>query len=698
MKFFNKNLTGKFTLTAMAIVMSGLVEIACSDLWSEQHPGTYYINSGETIATWLTNREEEYSDFIYCLDVANVWGEMRTYGGHTCFAPDNNAFKEYLHELFPDVENPTVQMLRPGQCDTVAKTHLCNALFFCKDLDDGAFPYPNLLDRYLTYNVDSVPNNSDSTSWRVIYKVNKVAEITLRDDTVQNGVVHKVNKVINPSNDFLPDVMQKDSTITIFYDAMVLTKIADTICKYYLDESYKEPQYDSTLLCFQTTGKTAVQYKTSYETDNAIWPDKRFFKFTAFIPQDKVLKEKYGVESLADLRTLAHNIYGDTVFTDIDGNPVNTYDTLAHPNNSLNKFISYHILPEELAYNKLNLLFKEITDNYKKWSVQDVEDFYETTLAHSIMRISTPYVDKGHRYINRKGIEGDAGFIPGIMVIDPKGIDATSLNGVYHYLEDILVYDEWTKTNPLNIRMRIMCNTMSPDFINSGATGRYGGKGENEATKDRYVVGFRQGKSKNFIASEESEFYVRYADSGFGCYMGYEMTMRGIYDVKIKLPPVPYSGTYEVRMFMNTMASSNIGSDRGIVQIYFRQGNKEEDWKACDIPLDLTIAGKDARIGNVKDSDSSIGNDEAKIQANEKAMRNRGYMKAPNSYYGGSNLLRDDVDCLRRILTTEFMYDNMDYWIRLRLVQDNPNAVCPFNFIEIVPKAIYAGNTPEDRY
>ena len=66
MKFINQK-PGKFTLAALVIVMSGMLQTACSDLWSEQHPGTYYINNGETIATWLTNRQEDYSDFIYCL-------------------------------------------------------------------------------------------------------------------------------------------------------------------------------------------------------------------------------------------------------------------------------------------------------------------------------------------------------------------------------------------------------------------------------------------------------------------------------------------------------------------------------------------------------------------------------------------------------------------------------------------------------
>lgn len=701
MNNFRSNHSRKSKLiVALAIAATGMFQTACSDLWSEQHPETYYINSGETIADWLLNRNEEYSDFIYCLDVANVWGEMRTYGGHTCFAPDNEAFKIHLNEVFGD-NTHTVYDLTKGQCDTIAKTHLCNSTFFCNDLVPGqTFPYPNLLDRYLTYDIDSTLIDSARNSWKPVYKVNKMAELIVRDDTVQNGVVHKVNRIINPSNDFLPDVMLLDSNITYFYNALLATGLVDSLSTWYMDYEYIEPDYDSTLLKFQTEGTTAIKYSTSYEHETAILPNHRYFKFTAFVPTNDVFERK-GLADFNALRDYARSIYGDANYTDDNGNTFNSYDSLQYAENSLKKFLLYHILPEELTYGNMNILFKEITNNYQGWEHQDVEDFYETMLPHSIIRISTPYEDKGYRFINRKGIIGEEGFIPGLKVIEPKVFTGAN-NGRYYYLDEFLLYDDHTRKEVLKTRMRYMCNTLSPDFINSNATGRYGGNGESSATADRYVVGFRQGKTKNFAVSDQTEFYVRYADSGFGCYMGYEMTIRGMYDVMVKLPPVPYEGTYEVRMFMNTMASAGSVGGRGVVQIYFREGGEEVDWEAQDIPLDLRIAGNNARIGNMKDSEitQNISGDEAKqlaIQANEKAMHNRGYMKAPASY-GNGTILRDDVDCLRRILVTRFMRDTQDYWIRIRLVLDDPTAVCPFNFIEIVPKDVYAGNVPEDKY
>ena len=100
-----KNPLGKLVLTIAVAAVAGAVQISCSDVWSEQHPGNYYINSGETLASFLENHPSgEFTSFVYILKKANIWGEMKTYGEHTCFAPTNDAFEEYLKERRADAE------------------------------------------------------------------------------------------------------------------------------------------------------------------------------------------------------------------------------------------------------------------------------------------------------------------------------------------------------------------------------------------------------------------------------------------------------------------------------------------------------------------------------------------------------------------------------------------------------------------
>ncbi len=668
MKIFNSKKTSGLIAFAAVTLIGGLLLSSCLD---EQHPGSYYTFEGETVADFLQNREDLFSDFIYCLKESGVWGEMQTYGEHTCFAPTNDAMKVFLSEK----GLTDVTQLSHEELDTIAKTHLCNATFFCKDILDGAFPYPNLLDRYLTYTTDSAIVDG---KYQVVYKVNTTSSILERDDTVTNGVVHIVDKVVVPSNRFLPDRISEDPLVSIFSQALTLTHINDSLVAY-LDPNYVSPSYDSTLLCFLQTGKTAIRYTTSYETENGVFPDKRPFKFTAFIEPDSIYNA-HGIFTLDDLRKKAEEWYPDYP---------QYYDDPTNRKNSLNKFISYHILPEELSYDKLNVAYEEITSQFTKWDAIDIDDWYETIMPYSVMRISYPKI--GGRYINRKGAPKAARGLEytGVRIKSPSertDFNMTALNGQYHLLDDILLYTDEIRQYNLNQRMRIMANTMSPDFANSGAAGRL-----NKTSKDNYVTGFKKGFCKNFECSDETEFWVRYINSTFTCYLGYEMTVRGIYDITLRLPPVPNDGTYEVRLYEESMASqAAVAGGRGIVQFYFKEG-KDGEFAPCGIPFNLNLGGNDPKVGAISDSEL---NGEDEIQANEKAMRNRGYMKAPDAYKD----LRDGTDRYRIIMTTNYMYANQDYYFRVRLVNDNPTAVCPFSIIEVVPKSVYLGEIPEDRH
>ena len=128
-------------IAATLVLSAGFFQTSC---WEEQHPGSYYTFSGETVADFLSNRDSVFSDFIYCLKQANVWGEMQAYGNHTCFAPTNEAIRAYIWEKYGAT---SIDEVSKERCDTIARTHLCASTFYCKDLNDGAFPSPNLLDR-----------------------------------------------------------------------------------------------------------------------------------------------------------------------------------------------------------------------------------------------------------------------------------------------------------------------------------------------------------------------------------------------------------------------------------------------------------------------------------------------------------------------------------------------------------------------
>jgi len=79
-------------LMIMTIFVASLT-VSCED---ETTSANYYTFTGETVADYLSNRNDTYSDFIEVLKRANYYSLLSTYGEFTCFAPTNSAMNEYM--------------------------------------------------------------------------------------------------------------------------------------------------------------------------------------------------------------------------------------------------------------------------------------------------------------------------------------------------------------------------------------------------------------------------------------------------------------------------------------------------------------------------------------------------------------------------------------------------------------------------
>ncbi len=84
---------------------------------------------------------------------------------------------------------------------------------------------------------------------------------------------------------------------------------------------------------------------------------------------------------------------------------------------------------------------------------------------------------------------------------------------------------------------------------------------------------------------------------------------------------------------------------------------------------------------------------------NDKQMRNRGWMKSPDSFYSfkydGYVPARNAKGFLRRILTTKYL-DSGEHWLRIKSLSDLPFVL---DYIELVPlNVINDPLKPEDRH
>lgn len=621
--------------------------ISCSD---EPDRENYYTATGEMISDYLMNRDSVYSDFIKVLNRSKLMGMMATYGTYTCFAPTNAAMASYCSSHgFNSVDD-----MSTAECDTLAWNHIIKKAYFTTDLSDGNFPMANMNDRYLTFSCDSDKFNANN----VTYFVNKKSQLVIRDDSVQNGVVHTINEVIQPSNQYLPELIMANESAKIFAEALKVTQL-DKLMYEYLDETYTCGS-DSVNKGFYVTRIGSEQHFCKYI-------GKRMKRYSAFIETDSIYAEN-DIYTLDDLKRYAKEVY-DAVYPEDAGQ---YDDDCTNRKNPLNRFVAYHILPYYGGYNDWTV--SESGIDYKTTcavtSKADCTDWYTTLMPGTILKMSSPSVGL---YINRKGV-GARASVKGVKVFSPSEIgqfDQQALNGIIHYIDNILTYNKTTRDVVFNDRIRINAVTLSPEFLNCGARGNV-----DNVTGFKVVEGWDfHGHVPRLMLRERGVWMATYSDA---------VDLIGQFDISMKLPPVP-ENTYEVRFACGSHES------RGVVQVYF---GEKDNMKPMGIPIDFRKYGGDPSIGWVADT-----GDEDADRAIDKAMHNRGWMKEMDIWLqGGSNNLRDNNGKLRRVLTTQTMSPDKEYWLRIRLVLENPEAELPINYIELCPKSVYDGLVAEDTH
>ena len=528
----------------------------------------------------------------------------------------------------------------------------------------------------------------------------------------------------------LRKIIRANKDCSLFYEALQATGMEDSLINY-VDTNYPIIDYEWTRQALIDNYNGIHIYEADYETgsnaDRIAYPDQRLFKYTMFLVTDSILSDyndnywNGGIHNLEDLREYAKKVYDDPAFIELP-------DTSR--NSPLNKLISYHILPCWLSYDQFNTRQESIIKRRLALKEYDVEDFFETMLPHSVMRISTPYPGGNWQnplgiFINRKGtqkigIENEGTRIAQKASEYNLADNLTNIcaNGGYHYINKILVYDSDTRNNTLQCRMRIMGSTLSPDYVNSGARGRLNGDPSNGGivNLNKMVYSFKSGFCKNVYWSEGSDIYVRYREASFGYYYGDVLMISGDFDVVFKLPPVPEDATYEIRHMNNSLAGSG-RSNRSIVQYYFYEGDDNDNpaewitwnWEPCGDPVDFGLGGSDEKIGMIADDDDrycvmTVSEKNQAIYQNDLALRSLGYMKAPDSYTSSLSSdntgtpIRDDQACWRKIVCNHYFSANKNYYIRIKKVDNRLDSNCPLNFLEIVPKSIYDGPVPEDRH
>jgi len=669
------------------LALAGLVAptlTACSD---EPDAENFYTFTGEMMSDYLKNRPE-YSEFTKILERANMMDLLSTYGKYTCFAPSNDAVQAYLQKLGLS----DISQLTDADCDTISRIHLVNNMYTTMEMTGDKLSTPNLMGRPITTSA-----GFDNDSNAVIY-INRLAHIyfDLKDDSVENGIMQPVDMVLEQSNDTGDVLLRENPNTSTYYTALVVTGVINDVMK------VDDPEWDPK--------SQAKYYYRSHTWSEVGWvPDTKNYGFTFFVVPDSILEAKYGIakNDMRALYDLACKLY-DPVYPDDVSAEGHKYENLTDSVNPLHRFVQYHILNKKVG-GAVDLTPMEVNIGVVKGAVGFDEnlinpiDWHHTLLPHTLIKVEQltmrSYVGAGklrERYINRR-YDKD-------YQIEGQHIDASveaerphdGLNAHYFYVDDVVAFTKDVQEKVQNMRIRMDFSTVFPEVICNGL--RYEGDmtqddsnsvpDDSSKPKNGKNYYFPLGYLDGVTFNTSCHFVLRRPHMNFWSWQGDEWNIFGDYDLTFRLPPVPYTGDWQVRLGFCAIET------RGVMQVYF-------DGVPQGIPLDMTkYLDSDLYIGDRFEFDETCAkydamSDEDKAEE-QKVLKNLGAYRAPRSIfhfdYSNKNYFVGNNRTYRRILCQARIDATKDHFIRFRVASDGKqgnNNEFMLDYLELVPKSVY---------
>ena len=695
---------------------------SCNDDMAAEN---YYTFTGEMMSDFLKNRED-FSLFRQIVERAGEMDFLATRGARTLFPATNEGVEAFLKENgYASVEDIPVEY-----CDTLVKTALLERTLYTYNLAETQ-QESNQLDLPLIIVTDG---DTLDASGMVLSVINRRAAIIneMKNDSVENGVVHPVDHVLVPSTSLGSSLFDENhDDFTIFYEALRRTDLLDSLSRY-RDDDYE--------VWKNNYAEFTESMRIGNENYMGMRPEHRYSGFTLFIVPDEVLYEKYGDlitedmtmdQKIEGLYKLAVSKYDDATAASIfgldktDPETGQTYkqrywnmDNLTSRYNPLNMFLSYHIL-DRLHASTAKLV--------NCWGIRtellDPTEWINTMLEYSTIKLERVYTTidpevptSGEYYLNHSeaNIYNNHTRVPGARLTVPDA-DNFSLNVAYYYVDDVLAYDETMRNQVMNTRMRIDFMTLWPELTTNnirlcGNPAEGYGPGDN--SEEGMSAGGRSyylppGYLKNVEFSENTIFFLErpicYWSSLHGDVAG---ILGSSYDFTFRLPSVP-PGTYELRFGYVALP------DRGIGQVYV-------DGVPQGIPMDMRYGPSDARVGglygsfkewrNKAENSSGLYTPE-ELEENARIMKNNGYYSGPKgAFYGNDGtdmprysastctVLYNQNDIMRRKICNIEVQPNQYHTVRLRSVlTSSTSGNFTLDYIELVPIDICgAGGLGED--
>jgi hypothetical protein len=645
---------------------------SCTD---EIDKSNRYTFTGETIADYMNNRSEKYSHMIDIFEKAGLDGILSTYGRYTIFIADNNAVERFVREqdsiyhatkgtpffIETGIHSPEFSDLSDSMANVIARTQIIDYYCPMAEMTEGALPVLNFNDKYLGVNYKVVNE-------RFYVMINNRSAIIEGDNVVENGIIHVVDEVVDPLLKNVPELIASTDFFSIFNNALIATGLADSLTRN-IDKSYLPSQDE--IPDDQTTAYFA-------------YPIKKFYRYTAFVETNEVFRQN-GIDSFADLVEFAYKWYG-----------TEDKDDFCSPRNALYKFVSYHFTEYYTPYNKIVpygiKLFSDYPLENTMLSMYDRDDYAES-MSGKVMRFMKPLsctdgIDVFINYNKKPHLNIETNRHLSVRVIplteftglrpEYASFNQMATNGVVHPINKILVYDEDAMAgNILNDRIRIDVAALAPELSSNAL--RHGANG------NARIWGFRMPEnfSKSFKIGRNTT--MDYWTTSGNYYADY-FALNKEFDVSIRIPDLP-SKVYEIRFGADYVPFSRNTERKYSMNVYLDGRPLRHVY--------YSIAPREDYIGWVPDDETYDNGVE-----NDKLMRSKGWMKAPDVYLVDSDekyIARNHEGGIRCIVGRDFLGPG-EHWLRFRKLDNHYGQDFCLDYIELVPLNIIDGLLPEDTH
>ena len=709
-----KDIRSLLTIFSLLALMLPVMT-SCSDEPEQEY---FYTFKGEMMSDYLRNRSQ-YSQFAKVVERANLMDLLSTYGHYTCLLPSDDAMNAFLQKKGLS----SVDQLNDADCDTLARTHLLANMYSTIEMTQDRLQTANFLGRYISTKVDTVLQEHYG---EILLEGIAYISNTLKDDSVENGIVQPISAVIEKSTSNIASLLRDDKAVTIFYEALRATGVENEI-QLVVDDSYNPKDYPY------------YDYKSHTWPERAWVPDTKKYGFTIFVEPDELLLKEFSDRGISTANGTLRALYDlacqeyDAVYAGDVSKTGHQFDHLTDDVNPLKRFMRYHILNRYVAgADDLTALEMQAADGREGFgfetSLVNPTDWYQTLLPHTMMKVErmtrrninkakSPLREgnavKGDHYVNRRYEtlkDGTEFQFEGAHVIKVTGqyengkdkID-DALNGHYFYVDQVVSFNYNVQNIVQNVRIRMDFSAMFPEIMTNDmrlkgdpytddSSNGTNYRDESATPKNGRNFYFPPGYLDGVTIANNCYLVMRRPHTNFWSWQGDEWNMFGDYDISFRIPPVPVSGDYQLRLGFCALET------RGVMQVYF-------DGVAQGIPLDMTKElNSEAYLGSRFDGDETAAtydkrSDEDKADE-QKTLKNLGAYRAPRSTYhfqntpGGKKYYFVGTNGVyRRILCQAYIDKDTDHYLRFRVAsngkQGNNNEFM-LDYLEIVPKSVYS--------